>query len=228
MRRRRRYGRRFKRRRFRRRYGRRMGRRFRRRSHVERKFMDLALAGAPFDQILNTVWSEFPVTSQIQQGLDRMQRIGREIIIRSLYLRGIINSGNKGDAYDHGATLIRLVIASWDGSDATPLQDTSTTWISIIKKPNYEHLRHVYLNKIIHIPATPTRIAGDDVPYAQKYRRFKWFKRFKRGFRVRWWSNGSDLSVQKTIHIAMLSNCSSAQNPPFFHDATLTITWTDA
>lgn len=216
--RRRRYGRRFKRRRIRRRYGRRrFGRRFRsRRTRPETKFIDYDLAVAPFNNISSTSWSELSIPNQIAQGLDREDRLGREITIKSIWIRGIIATGNQpfdeiGPSNDY--TFVRVVLASWNGTAGlTPLTTLGYFFTTLIKPSVTQDLRKKFYDRTFIFQNAQLHATLNG--YQKQFKKFRIYRRFRKGYRVKWILPNTATSVKRQITLSCISSVVDVTGEP--------------
>lgn len=207
----------------RRRLRRRIGRRYRRygrsrgatRKH-EIKFFDNTLQGT-YSQI-PSAFIEVPFPSMVAQGVDRNQRIGRQIVIKSLYINMWIQGAwNLQPGVDRPFSFLRFVVASFDGAAGpTPLGSVGHQLASIIKPTTTTSLRKKFYDRTICMqrPSCYTDAAAD-VGALQSFKHIKIFLRFRKGYTIRW--NGAGATDYKRfIDFGICNDVSSAPYPGCF------------
>lgn len=168
---------------------------------------------ADFESVSND-WAEV-TTSAPAQGTSETQRIGRRISLRSIEIRGVLASGASEAALDDAYNVVRIIIALWNGSSESPLDEIVLPMDSILQKDLNSRglLIRKYYDKYIPLPITSTEKGGGD-GYTPSVKRFNYYKRFKKPIDIDF---GDDTIAypNKRLVISMVSDSTASPNPGF-------------
>lgn len=175
---------------------------------TENKFGNLNLT-ANFSSV-GSAWVEYEVTN-IPQGSVISQRTGNQIRLRGYYVGGTIVGGQSNLASDDNRNTLRIVIALWDSSNATPLTTNGADLNSLIAKETSagKGLVKKYVDTIIEL-RSPGR---DSTGYLPAMRYFKKFLKLHNTL-IRYSGAGSTTAQRKLI-ISMVSDSLVISHPGF-------------
>lgn len=182
-------------------------------TNTEDKETSVTMASG-FSSIGNT-WAEYN-PFPIAQGVQRSQRVGNRIRLKSLELRGTIVAGAVESALDDPWNVVRIVIGLYNLTNTT---NTPMTYATIgINDPISPSrllgnlVKKIYYDKYIPLQVTGSAKSGS-VGYAPTVRAWQFKKYFKNVF-INYIDTGITNPNQQ-VFISMISDSSGVPNPGF-------------
>lgn len=163
---------------------------------------------------VGNAWIENSLTD-IAQGTELWNRIGRSIRLRSLEIRGALAQGSTETAADDAWNVIRIVVGLYSNKSITPLASGGATLNTPItpKLCSNGQLLRKFMDKYVALNVTCNEQGAGD-GYTPQVRTFKYFKKFKKPILINY--NGANLGdANKHLQIGMLSDSALAVHPGF-------------
>lgn len=175
--------------------------------NVENKFGNYDLTSA-FGSVGNS-WSETEFTN-IAQGTTVNQRVGQNITARALSINGVIAGGQVNLATDDKVNTVRMVLALWDSTTATPLSANAATINSYISKEQSagRGLIKKYMDKVITLSSSGRDSTGY-LPVVKHIRKFIKCRSY-----IRYTASGSTTASRKLI-LSIITDSSVVPHPGF-------------
>lgn len=158
--------------------------------------------------------------SQIAQGLDFTERIGRSIIIKDFVLCGQLVGGQANSAVDDNRNVFRIAVVSMNSGVA--LAAATFNVESLIDRRYVPGLRHVYYDKFFSL-ASPGR---DTTGYLPACRQVS-IPCIPINLRVNYTSNIATSESDAVLWAWCISDSNAVVNPGF-ESGAMTVTYTDA
>lgn len=193
-------------------------------SSEEKKYM-IAYLPTTHGSISNA-WVEHDVLATLAAGTDFTNRVGRDILVHNLLVKGTMFGGAQGSGFDDLYNSVRLLIFTTHretaGSALTPLATAGMSINQPILKGNLASLGRIYRDMQIAITNSPIS-TSDGAP---GHRAVNIFIRFKRGLRVHFTHSIAGYN-QTQLWVSAISD-SAAVPGPGFTIGCIRATFTDA
>ena len=183
----------------------------------------------PFGTITST-WSEHILLPA--QGTQSLQRIGRQMEVTGIYLKGILAGGQSNTAADDKNNLVRIVIAVFQGSTSAmgqakwPVLTDATTPIWIGKNASPQGAEIAYMKrKLFDRVYKLDSVGRDSTGYLPARRMVSIKLRFKKPI-IYYFGNEASASVDKYIAVGMMSDSAVVPSPGFTSGSVI-YTWKD-
>ena len=143
-------------------------------------------------------------------------RLGREITIKSIWIRGIIATGNQpfaeiGPSNDY--TFVRVVLASWNGTAGlTPLTTLGYFFTTLIKPSVTQDLRKKFYDRTFIFQNAQLHATLNG--YQKQFKKFRIYRRFRKGYRVKWILPNTATSVKRQITLSCISSVADVTGEP--------------
>lgn len=141
---------------------------------------------------LSTTWTELNLTD-IDQGTSVIERIGRQIKLKSLEVDMVIKAGDTNN-------ILRVIIGLFSGQMTTPLATGTQGLSTAITKNTCEGLIKKYYDKYVVLDGVRQDMAH-----------VKYFKKFKKPIYITWSSDAA--SQDKHLFMSILSDSSAVTHP---------------
>lgn len=142
--------------------------------------------------VISTTWTELNTTN-IAQGLTVINRVGRQVKLKSLEIDMLIE---KADA----TNIFRVIIGLFSGQLTTPLQTGAATISQAITRNTLNGLIKKYLDRYIVCDGVKQSIAH-----------FKYFKKFTKPVYITWASDAAN--QDKKLFVSILSDSGAIAHP---------------
>jgi len=184
--------------------------------NIQNKQVTFALPDlADFDSIPNT-WTEYDFVTSISQGEADGQRIGREIKLKSLRVKGVITGGQNENLLDDPYNVVRMVLGEYNNDSSSPLATYSVGINYDISKKLENGVSSVllkkHLDKYMTFEAACNEKGGGD-GYTGQVKQFSIHKRFKGGLTVRYPADGNQTNPSRRLILSMISDSGTQPNP---------------
>lgn len=176
-------------------------------SGVESKLNNTVLATA-FSSCGST-WNEVELTD-IAQGTGQNQRIGNHITACGFTIDGVLVGGQTNLVTDDNRNTMRIILAIWDATTATPCADNSISLSSYLSRDRIvgNGLIQKLFDKVI-VLRTPGADSTGYLPAVQH------IKRYIRFYRKLYYAGSSSTSCGRKIILSILSDSGAVPNPGF-------------
>ena len=166
-----------------------------------------------------TTWGEVDLLNFFGQGPEPNERIGNEIELIGLGIKGNLVGGSANTAFDDPYNVLRLIVAEWDytidNTSGHPMGHKQSNgfdyWDLLTKKINGEGLHKKYLDKNIVITSPSTNITTGYIPGHKRIERYILLN----GTKVKWFGNNIDSPRNMCLCVSMVSDSLASPNPGF-------------
>lgn len=163
-------------------------------------------------------WNEQNICDPVQ-GTAQNQRIGKKVNVKAIEIKGVIAQGSAQAALDDAYNVVRVIIATWNAANNTPMATLEAATTGMINSPvkrgvdDYALLDRKLLDKYIPLNVNTTeRAAGDG--YTPQVKTFKYYKRFKKSLPILWSDNGNTYPNRRLI-LSCGSDSTAIPHPGF-------------
>lgn len=154
-------------------------------------------------------WVEVDLTN-IAQSVTQVTRVGDHIRAKSFSLNGVLVGGQSNLATDDNRNIVRIVLAWWDSSSATPLATNGATIDSRIQS---DELFGKGLLKMIYNKTVVLTSSGRDSTGYMPAQRF--VKIWKKLYRYVSYSNVTGTTAGQKLILSMISDSAVVSHPGF-------------
>lgn len=161
---------------------------------------------------ISTIWVEHNLCEPTQ-GDTPSNRTGNEILIRSIEMKMIIQTGADELATDDATNVVRMILGLYTGPTNTPLADGGAGINEAYCKEIGTRgvLARKFLDKYIPLMITSTeKGAGDG--YTPQIKQIKYYKYFKNGIKITYGDNTITYPNKRLI-LSMISDSSAITHP---------------
>lgn len=167
-----------------------------------------------FSSISGLTWTNYNLMN-VAVGNGVSDRIGRRVLVKSLFIYGVYEGGQAGTTFDDANNCIRIIIGLYNS--ASPLsivntsinvplaKDLSDDGHTIIKK-YYDKYHPIDVNAVMH-----STVTGSDYMYASQ-KVFRYYKAFKKPLLLTYTSTGD---CDKYLILSMTSDSTIVPHPGF-------------
>jgi len=142
--------------------------------------------------LISTAWTELDTTN-ISQGTGLIQRVGRQIKLKSLEIDMLLDKEDETNVF-------KVIIGLYAGQLTTPLTTAGVTMNTAITKNNVNGVIKKYLDKFIVCDGVKQSIAH-----------FKYFKKFSKPVYITWAQDGGQ--PDKRLFVSIISDSGAAAHP---------------
>lgn len=161
-----------------------------------------------------STWIESDM-STTPQGDGVSEHVGRSLLLKSLEIRGVVNSSAVGNILDDGWNVLRVIVGLFDGSVSTPLQTAGISFNDAYFKSvgGSANLIKKYMDRYIALPVTGVEKGNGD-GYTPGMKTFKYYKKFKKPIKITY-SDGTSNYPDRRLIVACISDSGSVPHPGF-------------